>query len=390
SNVTRSETWSGFSPCSYSAVDSNPLSVYVMHPFWNSVVKVMPRWLAPNLITFTGFMFLVFNFLMLSFYDYHFDASAEGYTHVPSWVWVAAGLFNFLAYTLDGVDGKQARRTNSSTPLGELFDHGLDSWACVFFVATVYSIFGRGPSGVGVATLYYILWVVLFSFILSHWEKYNTGILFLPWGYDISQVTISIVYIFTAMVGVETWYEPIWWNFHYRDLFTFMILGCSFTVTLPMSLYNVFKASRNNTLKHSSMYEAFLPFLSPVLLCLLSSVWVIFSPSGILQQQPRVFYLMVGTAFANVTCKLIVCQMSNTRCQPLSWLLVPMATVVLLAVTGLVANETLLIYVWTAIVILTHIHYGVSVVSTHTHTLRSVSGEYTHTHYSGSGEQGGK
>uniref|UniRef100_A0A4W5N635 Uncharacterized protein n=1 Tax=Hucho hucho TaxID=62062 RepID=A0A4W5N635_9TELE len=24
----------------YSAVDSNPLSVYVMHPFWNSVVKV--------------------------------------------------------------------------------------------------------------------------------------------------------------------------------------------------------------------------------------------------------------------------------------------------------------------------------------------------------------
>ncbi|XP_029510094.1 ethanolaminephosphotransferase 1-like [Oncorhynchus nerka] len=97
--VTRDQL-SGFDKYKYSAVDSNPLSVYVMHPFWNSVVKVMPRWLAPNLITFTGFMFLVFNFLMLSFYDYHFDASAEGYTHVPSWVWVAAGLFNFLAYTL--------------------------------------------------------------------------------------------------------------------------------------------------------------------------------------------------------------------------------------------------------------------------------------------------
>lgn len=91
----------------------------------------------------------------------------------------------------DGVDGKQARRTNSSTPLGELFDHGLDSWACVFFVATVYSIFGRGESGVSVSVLYYILWVVLFSFILSHWEKYNTGILFLPWGYDVSQVVRS-------------------------------------------------------------------------------------------------------------------------------------------------------------------------------------------------------
>lgn len=356
------EQLAGFDKYKYSAVDSNPLSVYVMHPFWNSVVKIMPRWLAPNLITFTGFMFLVLNFLMLAFYDYHFYASDEGHPHVPSWVWFAAGFFNFLAYTLDGVDGKQARRTNSSTPLGELFDHGLDSWACVYFVATVYSIFGRGQSGVGVLMLYYILWVVLFSFILSHWEKYNTGVLFLPWGYDISQVTISIVYIVTAVVGVETWYQPIMWHFLYRDLFTVMILGCSFTVTLPMSLCNVLKAHRSKTLKHSSLYEGFLPFLSPVLLFLLSTAWVVFSPSDILQLQPRVFYLMVGTAFANVTCKLIVCQMSNTRCQALNWLLLPMATVVLLSVTGLVGNETLLLYVWTGGVILAHIHYGVSVV----------------------------
>lgn len=356
------EQLSGFDKYKYSAVDSNPLSVYVMHPFWNSVVKIMPTWLAPNLITFTGFMFLVLNFVMLAFYDYHFYASAEGHTHVPSWVWVAAGLFNFLAYTLDGVDGKQARRTNSSTPLGELFDHGLDSWACVYFVACVYSIFGCGGTGVDVLTLYYILWVVLFSFILSHWEKYNTGVLFLPWGYDISQVTISIVYIVTAVVGVETWYQPILWHFLYRDLFTFMILGCSFTVTLPMSLYNVLKGHRSKTLKHSSLYEAFLPFLSPVLLFLISTSWVVLSPSNIIREQPRVFYLMVGTAFANVTCKLIVCQMSNTRCQALSWLLLPMAMVVVLAVTGTVANETVLLYVWTGGVILAHVHYGVSVV----------------------------
>ncbi|KAG5277163.1 hypothetical protein AALO_G00114270 [Alosa alosa] len=235
------EQLAGFDKYKYSAVDTNPLSVYVMHPFWNSVVKIMPRWLAPNLITFTGFMFLVLNFLILSYYDFDFYASAQLHVHVPSWVWVTAGLFNFLAYTLDGVDGKQARRTNSSTPLGELFDHGLDSWACVFFVATVYSVFGRGETGVSVVTLNYLLWVVLFSFILSHWEKYNTGVLFLPWGYDVSQVTISIVYIITAVVGVETWYVPFLWNIQYRDLFTVMIAGCAITVTLPMSLLNVLR-----------------------------------------------------------------------------------------------------------------------------------------------------
>ncbi|XP_069035016.1 ethanolaminephosphotransferase 1 [Lepisosteus oculatus] len=357
------EQLAGFDRYKYSAVDSNPLSVYVMHPFWNSVVKILPTWLAPNLITFTGFMFLVLNFMMLAFFDYDFYASAPDHQHVPSWVWILAGLFNFTAYTLDGVDGKQARRTNSSTPLGELFDHGLDSWACVFFVVTVYSIFGRGDSGVNVVTLYYILWVVLFSFILSHWEKYNTGVLFLPWGYDISQVTISIVYIVTSVVGVEAWYMPILWNIRYRDLFTVMILGCAFLVTLPMSLYNVLKAYRNNSLKQSSLYESFLPFLSPVLLFILSTVWVCLSPSDILQKEPRVFYFMVGTAFANITCKLIVCQMSNTRCQPLSWLLLPMAAVVLLVVSGVVQHsESLILHIWAAVVALAHIHYGVSVV----------------------------
>uniref|UniRef100_A0A3Q0REM3 Ethanolaminephosphotransferase 1 n=1 Tax=Amphilophus citrinellus TaxID=61819 RepID=A0A3Q0REM3_AMPCI len=361
------EQLAGFDKYKYSAVDSNPLSIYVMHPFWNFVVKFLPTWLAPNLITFTGFMFLVLNFLMLAFYDFDFNASSAGHEHVPSWVWVAAGIFNFLAYTLDGVDGKQARRTNSSTPLGELFDHGLDSWACIFFVATVYSIFGRGESGVGVVTLYYILWVVLFSFILSHWEKYNTGILFLPWGYDISQVTISLVYLVTAAVGVETWYKPIVFNLLYRDLFTFMIIGKLCLITLntfihsPRRVLNLM-AYRNNTLKHSSLYEGLLPFLSPFLLFVLSTVWVIYSPSNIVELQPRLFYLMVGTAFANVTCKLIVCQMSNTRCQPLSILLLPMTVVVVLVITRVFTNETLLLYLWTAAVVLAHIHYGVSVV----------------------------
>lgn len=31
---------------------------------------------------------------------YDVCVSAAGHEHVPSWVWVAAGIFNFLAYTL--------------------------------------------------------------------------------------------------------------------------------------------------------------------------------------------------------------------------------------------------------------------------------------------------
>lgn len=358
------EQLAGFDKYKYSAVDTNPLSLYVMHPFWNSIVKIVPKWLAPNLITFSGFLLLVFNFFLVAFFDPNFYASAPGHQHVPNWVWIVVGILNFTAYTLDGVDGKQARRTNSSTPLGELFDHGLDSWACIYFVVTVYSIFGRGEYGVSVIVLYFLLWVVLFSFILSHWEKYNTGFLFLPWGYDISQVTISIVYLVTAVVGVEAWYAPAVFSLLYRDLFTSMIVGCAVTITLPMSLSNVYKSYRSNTLKHTSFYESMLPFISPLLLFTFSTLWVFLSPSNILEGHPRVFYFMVGTAFANITCKLIVCQMSNTRCQALNWLLLPLALVVLIVLTGLAQNsETVLLFSLTAFITVAHIHYGIQVVN---------------------------
>ena len=211
--------------------------------------------------------------------------------------------------------------------------------------------------------LYLLLWVVLFSFILSHWEKYNTGILFLPWGYDISQVTISFVYIVTAVVGVEAWYEPFLFNFLYRDLFTAMIFGCALCVTLPMSLFNFFRSYKNNTLKHNSVYEAVVPFFSPCLLFILPTAWILLSPLDILELHPRVFSLIVGTAFAHSTCQLIVCQMSSTWCPTLNWLLLPPLVIVMVVIVGVTPYvESTLLFALTAAFTLAHIHYGVRVV----------------------------
>ena len=88
----------------------------------------------------------------------------------------------------DGIDGKQARRTNTSSPLGELFDHGIDSWSTLFMPVGLYSLFGRGDFSIDVERAFYVISSVTMTFIVAHWEKYNTGILFLPWGYDISQL----------------------------------------------------------------------------------------------------------------------------------------------------------------------------------------------------------
>lgn len=46
--------------------------------------------------------------------------------------------FGLWAYSsLDAIDGKQARRTGTSGPLGELFDHGCDALNLVVFISSL-------------------------------------------------------------------------------------------------------------------------------------------------------------------------------------------------------------------------------------------------------------
>lgn len=75
-------------------------------------------WLAPNVMTFVGWVLTVAIFLVLTFYDPFLvaagsdDKSHEKY-NIPQWIWIFIAIAHFVAHTLDGCDGKQARRTNS-------------------------------------------------------------------------------------------------------------------------------------------------------------------------------------------------------------------------------------------------------------------------------------
>ena len=174
----------GFDSYCYSCQDTNPLSKYILHPFWNKAVLVCPKWIAPNLLTFVGFLCCFLHYLLPALYDYNFTASTlNSSNYIPPLVWLLAGIFLFLSHTLDGIDGKQARRTGTSSPLGELFDHGCDSWAMVLTTSTFYNIFGRNDDGYSIEPIrmYFILWCIFISFHVSHFEKYNTGIMYLPW-----------------------------------------------------------------------------------------------------------------------------------------------------------------------------------------------------------------
>lgn len=68
---------------------------------------------------------LLLNRYVFFFKNFFFHCSI--FLKAPSWAYLQAALGLFFYQTLDAIDGKQARRTGSSSPLGELFDHGCDS-----------------------------------------------------------------------------------------------------------------------------------------------------------------------------------------------------------------------------------------------------------------------
>ena len=81
-------------------------------------------------ITFVGLCLIIMSHTMLAWFDPDLTGNA------PSWVLALQGICLFVYSTLDNMDGKQARRTGSSSSLGLLFDHGMRR--CLPLPAAVY------------------------------------------------------------------------------------------------------------------------------------------------------------------------------------------------------------------------------------------------------------
>ncbi|RWS12881.1 ethanolaminephosphotransferase 1-like protein, partial [Dinothrombium tinctorium] len=265
---------------------------------------IIPEWIAPNVLTFTGFLFTVSNAFLLTYFDYNFCASSDTIDEcppIPSWVWMACAISHFLAHTLDGVDGKQARKTKSSGPLGELFDHGLDSWTAFFVPFCIYSLFGRADYSEAPGRVLFIFWAIFLTFYFSHWEKYNTGVLYLPWTYDITQIALLIMYLVTYFMGYSIWkFDLPYIGISSGHLFEIVSHVGSFAISIPITCFNVYVLYKTKALKQANLYECVLPLVSLMLLFVITTFWAVYSPSDVVSKDPRVFFFMLGTFFSNI------------------------------------------------------------------------------------------
>ncbi|KAK2078116.1 hypothetical protein QBZ16_003984 [Prototheca wickerhamii] len=167
-------------------------------PFWNYTVELLPMWLAPNLVTLTG-LAAVFAATLTGWY-YDPDLLQES----PRWVFGLMAFAQFFYLHVDCLDGKQARRTGSSSPLGQLFDHGCDTLVIQFVLATLVTSLDVPPSWMlTLGTL-----VICTPFIMAHWEEYHTGTMVYGnglWGVTEANYAVVLLHFVSFVFGTGFW-----------------------------------------------------------------------------------------------------------------------------------------------------------------------------------------
>lgn len=190
--------------------------------------------------------------------------------------------------------------------------------------------------------------------------------MYLPWGYDISMVSGTILYALTAIFGFETWKVKLpFTDSSPGPLFEFFLYLGSVGMALPVALRNIYRSYKDGTGKMRSAPEAIRPLVSFLIAMISCLLWAGLSPNQILHKDTRMFFYVCGTLCANMSCRLIVAQMSNTRCELFNFFLVPLMAAVgsSLLIPGLpMEGELSLLYILAVLLTVFHVHYGVCVV----------------------------
>ncbi|XP_016957514.1 cholinephosphotransferase 1 isoform X3 [Drosophila biarmipes] len=283
----------------------------LLQPWWNWLVAQTPLWLAPNLITIVGLILNVVTTLILICY------SPNGVEAPPRWTCVLCALGLFIYQSLDSIDGKQARRTNTSSPLGELFDHGCDSISTVFVAlsACISCQLGHYPNW-----LFFQCFCAIALFYCAHWQTYVSGTM--RFGrIDVTEAQFSIIaiHLVSAVLGPEIWLTKIpivglSWNY---TILIFITFGYTLNIINFLKMFTEGGSGKNgSSVAGTSVLSPSIPLTLVVLPALMIAQK---SPQNIFTEHASVYILAFGMVAAKVTNKLVIAHMTKSEMEYLDW-----------------------------------------------------------------------
>ncbi|KAF1992601.1 Choline/ethanolaminephosphotransferase [Aulographum hederae CBS 113979] len=314
----------------YSSVDKSYISRYILKHYWNAFVELLPLWLAPNMVTLLGFCFILGNVALLEVYVPDLVGPA------PNWVYFSFASGVWMYSTMDNVDGKQARRTGTSSGLGELFDHGIDSLNCTLASLLETAAMGFGPSKTGAFTAL----VPCLPMFFSTWETYHTHTLYLGYFNGPTEgliIACSMMFV-SSIYGPEIWQHPIITfipglkltfestglspTTTLRDLWVPIILSTFFIAHLPFCILNVARARRARNLPLAPTLYQWTPMVLYTGGCM---AWL-GSPYTTLLKTNRLvlFCLTMSLVFGRMTTKIILAHLTRQPFPYWTAMLVPL------------------------------------------------------------------
>jgi len=199
----------------YVGGDNSFLYRYVLSPWAQWLVDTFtPTWMAPNLITFVGLLFPGLTCLIC------FMVNPSLGSNCPTWLAILVALVIFIYQTLDNMDGKQARKTGTSSPHGMLFDHGCDAIQAGFSAVSMACVTGTGWGG---ALLF--LSLTMGPFLYQSWEQFHIGEMFLP---SINGPSDGIVIAVGVCVATVKYGARYWLTLFKIDVGQFLQNGCCY------------------------------------------------------------------------------------------------------------------------------------------------------------------
>ncbi len=137
------------------------ISDQIFAPFWSKVVKWIPDYVAPNVLSLSGLILLVYSYYITYLYSYK-------HSRVTSLI---SSLLIFAYQTLYSINGEHSRNIGNSSSLCELFDYSCENLGTIFLILTTATNLGVNDSGM----LFYTTQIWLMMFLIEHLKDFRNG-----------------------------------------------------------------------------------------------------------------------------------------------------------------------------------------------------------------------
>ncbi|CAF3365289.1 unnamed protein product [Rotaria sp. Silwood1] len=275
----------------------------LMQKFWKRLVEYCPLWVAPNLITIVGLIINIGTSVLLMYLT---NGAKEPCTR---WMYFFTALGLFIYQSLDAIDGKQARRTNSSTPLGELFDHGCDSVSAVFVTLA-------GCCAVQLGLYPWVMfWCCMSSYIAfycAHWQTYVSGKLrFGILDCTEAQWSFIVIYLISSITP-KFWSTTVPMINIPSSVFAGLLALCSSVWSAANNIRTISKGGCGRNFSSVAGTSIIFPIWPIAFLIFLAYIASNYSISHSLQEHTALHLTCYGIVFSKITNRLIIAHMSKS------------------------------------------------------------------------------